>query len=76
MDDNTERTPHPEEPAEGPVGVGVPADGSGESSGQSDSGQQDDAPLGGDENTEDQLQADNAAEEDTLKTLDPDAPPA
>lgn len=36
----------------------------------------DEAPLGGDETTEDELQADNPAEEDTLKTLDPDAPPA
>lgn len=35
-----------------------------------------DDPLGGDETTEDQLDADNPAEEDTLKTLDPDAPPA
>lgn len=35
-----------------------------------------DNPLGGDETTEDNLQADNAAEEDMLKTLDPDAPPA
>lgn len=35
-----------------------------------------DAPLGGDENTEDQLVADNPAEEETLKTLDPGAPPA
>lgn len=35
-----------------------------------------DAPTGGDETTEDQLEADNPAEEDTLKTLDPDAPPA
>ena len=34
------------------------------------------APLGGDETTEDQLVADNPAEEETLKTLDPDAPPA
>lgn len=34
------------------------------------------APIGGDETTEDQLEADNPAEEDTLKTLDPDAPPA
>ena len=37
---------------------------------------EDDAPLGGDETTEEQLDADNAVEEDTLKTLDPDAPPA
>ncbi|WP_298039818.1 hypothetical protein [uncultured Microbacterium sp.] len=36
----------------------------------------DDAPLGGDDTTEDQLEADNAVEKDTLKTLDPDAPPA
>jgi hypothetical protein len=35
-----------------------------------------DAPVGGDETTEDQLQADNPAEEDMLKTLDPDSPPA
>jgi hypothetical protein len=35
-----------------------------------------DDPIGGDENTEDQLEADNPAEEDTLKTLDPDAAPA
>lgn len=35
-----------------------------------------DAPIGGDETTEDQLAADNPAEEETLKTLDPDAPPA
>ena len=35
-----------------------------------------DAPTGGDPTTEDQLQADNPAEEDTLKTLDPDAAPA
>jgi len=35
-----------------------------------------DAPLGGDETTQEQLEADNPAEEDTLATLDPDAPPA
>ena len=35
-----------------------------------------DAPIGGDEITEGQLEADNPVEEDTLKTLDPDAPPA
>lgn len=34
------------------------------------------APTGGDETTEQQLDADNPVEEDTLKTLDPDAPPA
>lgn len=35
-----------------------------------------DAPLGGDETTEQQLDADNEAEEQTLKSLDPDSPPA
>ncbi len=33
------------------------------------------APLGGDETTQEQLEADNPAEEATLATLDPDAPP-
>lgn len=36
----------------------------------------DGAPLGGDETTEENLEADNAAEEDMLETLDPDQPPA
>lgn len=44
--------------------VEAPADTSGE------------APVGGDETTEDELDADNAVEADTLKTLDPDNPPA
>ena len=35
-----------------------------------------DNPTGGDETTEDQLEADNPVEEDTLKTLEPDSPPA
>jgi hypothetical protein len=35
----------------------------------------DNAPLGGDEGTQDQLTADNAVEEDMLKALDPDAAP-
>ena len=35
-----------------------------------------DAPVGGDETTEEQLEADNPAEEDTLKTLDPNDSPA
>jgi hypothetical protein len=35
-----------------------------------------DDPTGGDQATEDQLDADNPVEEDTLKTLDPDSPPA
>lgn len=42
----------------------------------SDDTPEDDAPLGGDEATEEDLDADNAVEEDTLATLDPDAPPA
>ena len=33
-------------------------------------------PLGGDDTTKEQLEADNEVEEDTLQTLDPDAPPA
>jgi hypothetical protein len=37
---------------------------------------EDDAPTGGDETTEDQLEADNAVEEDQLKALDPGAPTA
>jgi hypothetical protein len=36
----------------------------------------DESPTGGDQTTEDQLEADNPVEEDTLKSLDPDAPPA
>jgi len=35
-----------------------------------------DAPLGGDATTEEQLEADNPAEEDTLKTIDPNDSPA
>lgn len=35
-----------------------------------------DAPLGGDQNTEDQLEADTAVEQDALKSLDPDDSPA
>lgn len=34
------------------------------------------APLGGDEGTEDELDADNPVEQDTLESLDPDDPPA
>lgn len=33
-------------------------------------------PLGGDETTEEQLEADNPVEEDTLEALDPDNSPA
>lgn len=35
-----------------------------------------DAPTGGDERTEQELDADNPAEEETLKTLEPENPPA
>ena len=38
--------------------------------------EQQDAPVGGDETTEEQLEADNPVEEDTLKTLDPNDSPA
>ena len=64
-----ERTPHPEDPAEGAPGVGEPDE---ESSADDEHG----APLGGDQGTEDQLDADNPTERDTLKTLDPDDSPA
>ncbi|WP_336644389.1 hypothetical protein [Microbacterium sp. USHLN186] len=37
---------------------------------------EEDAPLGGDENTEEQLTADTAVERDALKSLDPDDTPA
>lgn len=39
-------------------------------------GRVDEAPLGGDQGTEDQLEADNEVEEDMLKTLNPEDPPA
>lgn len=127
MDENTEHTPHAEDPAEGAERVGVPDSGQGgaiqgdsshgdsprgalqgdadedapgdehgnqgaaqggalqgdSSHGdsprgaiQGDAGPDREAALGGDETTERQLQADNDAEEDTLKLLDPDNPPA
>lgn len=44
--------------------------------GSSDEAPSGDAPLGGDETTEANLQADNPAEEAMLETLDPDQPPA
>lgn len=34
------------------------------------------SPTGGDETTEAELEADNDVEEETLRTLDPDSPPA
>ncbi|WP_200826269.1 hypothetical protein [Microbacterium timonense] len=41
-----------------------------------DSTPDEEAPLGGDETTEEQLEADNPVEKDTLETLDPNDPPA
>ena len=83
MDEFTRRTPRPEEPAEGPdVDEEYPVDR--EHAADDDPDADDDdldprdrgAPLGGDETTEEQLEADNAAEEDTLRSLDPDDSPA
>lgn len=87
-----ERTPHPEEPAEGALGAGDPDDDRRGTTGPHDGDPAhipahntapdgftpDDrgAPLGGDEGTEDQLDADNPTEKDTLKSLDPDDSPA
>lgn len=124
-----ERTPHPEEPAEGALGAGdpdderhgttgphdgdpahIPAhntapdgyapeaddlDGNSQGAAQGGAIQGDsshgesprgaiqgsadddrDAPLGGDRNTAEQLESDNEVEDDTLRSLDPDNPPA
>lgn len=93
MDENTDRTPHPEDPAEGahntaPDGVDgdhahggalqgdASADGAKGGAIQGDASPDRGAPLGGDETTEEQLTADNEVEDDSLKTLDPDDPPA
>ena len=114
MDQNTGRTPHPEQPAEGSPDV-IPEhntapdgqstadagrqpdalDGNAQGSNQGGAIQGDsshgesprgaiqgdaspdrDAAIGGDENTEDQLTADNEVEQDTLRTLDPNDTPA
>lgn len=42
--------------------------------GTPDEGSADDRPAGGDEKTEDRVEADNAVEEDQIRALDPDAP--
>ena len=60
-DDNPEHNTAPD---------GVPGDR------QSAPGDDQDAPLGGDETTEDQLDADTAVEADAVKALDPDDTPA
>lgn len=109
-----DRTPHPEDPAEGAADIdgvddstrtaGDPAEipqhntapdgystadgdaggaaqgeGSGGGAGganQGDASPDSAAPLGGHETTREQLDADNEVEQDSLKTLDPDDPPA
>lgn len=90
MDEHTRRTPHPEEPAEGRDLDEDEYDVAREHAADDDPDADDDdprdrdgsdppqrdAPLGGDETTEAQLTADNEAEEDTLRTLDPDDAPA
>lgn len=114
MDENIERTPHPEDPAEGArdvdgathrgdpaiipehnsapdgyteqdrardesTGGAIQGDASNGGTGgaiQGDADPERRTSLGGDETTEDQLDADNEVEEDSLKTLDPDDPPA
>ncbi|MFY9712100.1 MAG: hypothetical protein WAK00_01385 [Microbacterium sp.] len=88
MTENMERTPHPEDPAEGATGVGGPEhntapDGYAPEEEDLDAESQQATPggdarsaLGGDQGTEDQLDADNPTERDTLKTLDPDDSPA
>lgn len=84
-----ERTPkygspdgqHPHVPGHDPLGSGMPRQpefrqAQPTASTDSSTGGDDDAPLGGDENTEDQLTADTAVERDALKALDPDDTPA
>lgn len=68
------RSPHPEDPAEGASGAdGDPHKGVAV---QGDAGADRETPLGGDENTQEQLEADNEVEEDSLKTFDPGDAPA
>ncbi len=112
MDQNTGRTPHPEQPAEGSPEVNPEhntapdgqtdesienddLDGNAQGSAQGGAIQGDsshgesprgaiqgdaspdrDVPIGGDDTTASQLDADNDVERDTLKTLDPEDPPA
>lgn len=75
------RTPHSEEPAEGAGGAGdhtgAPEDNPEHNTApDGQDGEEESTPLGGHETTADELSADNAVEEDTLKTLDPDNSPA
>ncbi|MFE6997056.1 hypothetical protein ACFVAE_13910 [Microbacterium sp. NPDC057659] len=65
------------EPRETSAHTGLPEDNPAHNTapdGRSGEGQ--DAPLGGDDTTEEQLEADNAVEADALKSLDPDDTPA
>ncbi|MFJ4046239.1 hypothetical protein ACIPV2_10885 [Microbacterium sp. NPDC089987] len=74
---------HPHVPGHDPLGSGLPRQQEArqaqtEASADDTASEpvDDDAPLGGDENTEDQLTADTAVERDALKSLDPDDTPA
>lgn len=76
---------HPHVPGHDPLGSGMPRqqesrqappEASADDAGDASSPADDDSPLGGDENTEDQLTADTAVERDALKSLDPDDTPA
>ena len=73
---------HPHVPGHDPLGSGMPrqrdtvAAAPAEDEPASPPPDDDGAPLGGDETTEDQLSADTAVEQDALKSLDPDDPPA
>ena len=83
-----ERTPHPEDPAEGAPGVDGPEHNTAPDGYAPEEDDLDDeshwatpggdagSALGGDQGTEDQLDADNPTERDTLKSLDPDDSPA
>lgn len=76
----------PHVPGQDPLGSGMPRQQESRQASPTASGDEvdptspprgdDDAPLGGDENTEDQLTADTAVERDALKSLDPDDTPA
>ncbi len=74
---------HPHVPGHDPLGTGMPrqretrqAQPTASADGAPAEPLDDDAPLGGDENTEDQLTADTAVERDALKSLDPVDTPA
>ena len=66
------RQAQPSDSAEDDASADASADAPAPDSAPGDDG----APLGGDENTEEQLTADTAVERDALKSLDPDDTPA